>query len=808
MANMFNQLKKDLKYELIGLVFLVLALFSMISLLTFNTETMATASAGAGALGELVYRILSTMAGQGKFLLPVFLLYLGLKIMIEKAKLVITRQALGFLSAYLILLVFLQLILVSNDSDWEAGWDGQGGGLLGASIAILLKTVFGTIGTYIVLGAIVLAGILFVFELSLVDLVRKAVRFLHRHGGVSREKLREFLYTTVQEEEPLPQNSKEKRSRRTKFKESEALPTMPVQEEPIDTVADENDLPFIFIEHTDNDVPQWLQGQDEPEPIPVQEREQRYAQPVSTVAGAWKDDTLVQSLGAVAPVASPTPAPSLTSAAAVSRLASSVTDESYELPPLSLLHRVMRTKSPRLSQDITENVHILEETLESFGVKVKVAQVSRGPAITRYEVQPAPGVKVSRITGLADDIALSLAAGAVRIEAPVPGKSVVGIEVPNKEIMAVTFREVLEGPEFQQAASKLTIALGKDIAGTPIVAELAKMPHLLIAGATGAGKSVCMNSLICSILFKAKPSEVKFLMVDPKMVELTQYNGIPHLIAPVVTDAKKASTALKWIVSEMENRYELFASTGVKDITRYNQMKQRENPDLMQPAMPYVVVLIDELADLMMVAAADVEDAICRLAQMARAAGIHLVVATQRPSVDVITGLIKANIPSRIAFAVSSQTDSRTILDQAGAEKLLGRGDMLFSPVGTNKPMRVQGCYVSDQEVEDLVDYLKNQGIPEYQEGILKEQERVETAESADDPLFVDAVRVLLDSGQASISMLQRRLRVGYARAARLVDIMEQRGIVGGYEGSKPRELLITAAQFEARYGKTQSQDE
>ena len=388
--------------------------------------------------------------------------------------------------------------------------------------------------------------------------------------------------------------------------------------------------------------------------------------------------------------------------------------EDFKLPPLEILQFPTRLNSQRMNKDITDNVKTLEETLENFGVKARVTQVSRGPSITRYEIQPAPGIKVSRIVNLADDIALSLAALQVRIEAPIPGKAAVGIEVPNEEIATVALREVLETHLFRESASKLTIALGKDIAGNPIVADLAKMPHLLIAGATGSGKSVCMNAIITSILFKARPDEVKLLMIDPKVVELSNFNGIPHLISPVVTDTKKAATSLRWVVHEMENRYELFAALGVKDIMRYNQVRRPEDGKEKFPLLPYIVVLIDELADLMMVAPADVEDAICRLAQMARAAGIHLVVATQRPSVDVITGVIKANITSRIAFAVSSQTDSRTILDMGGAERLLGRGDMLFYPTGMAKPLRVQGVYVSDQDVEKLVNFLKEQKKPQY----------------------------------------------------------------------------------------------
>ncbi|MGB9791500.1 MAG: DNA translocase FtsK [Thermacetogeniaceae bacterium] len=476
--------------------------------------------------------------------------------------------------------------------------------------------------------------------------------------------------------------------------------------------------------------------------------------------------------------------------------------QNYNLPPLSLLTRPLKVKSNRLNKEIIENVRILEETLESFGVKASVTQVHLGPAITRYEIQPAPGVKVSKIVRLADDIALSLAAPDVRIEAPIPGKAAIGIEVPNKEVAIVHLREILESTEFQEAESKLSIALGKDIAGNPVVADLTKMPHLLLAGATGSGKSVCLNTIICSILFKATPDEVKFLMIDPKMVELITYNGIPHLIAPVVTDPKKAASALKWVVDEMENRYELFASHGVRDIIRYNsQFSCDEESSHRQ--LPYIVVVIDELADLMMIAPVEVEDAICRIAQMARAAGIHLVVATQRPSVDVITGIIKANIPSRIAFAVSSQIDSRTILDINGAEKLLGKGDMLFLPVGAIKPIRIQGALVTEREIEEIVAYLSKQGMPSYLTEFNNTEENTPAKQNDfGDPLFLDAAKLVIEVGHASASLIQRRFRVGYARAARIIDILEEKGIIGPYEGSKPREVLITPEQFYRYFGK------
>lgn len=478
-----------------------------------------------------------------------------------------------------------------------------------------------------------------------------------------------------------------------------------------------------------------------------------------------------------------------------------ISHSNYNLPPLELLRKPLKVKSSRLNKELIENVRILEETLESFGIKICVSEVHKGPAITRYEIQPAPGVKVSRIMRLADDIALSLAAVAVRIEAPIPGKAAMGIEVPNKEIATVCLREILETNEFQDAASPLTIALGKDIAGNPIITDLSKMPHLLIAGATGSGKSVCLNTIICSILYKTAPSEVKLLMIDPKMVEMITYNGIPHLVAPVVTEPKKASSALRWAVKEMENRYELFASLGVRDIIRYNQ-QIREQKQSHQKPLPYIVVIIDELSDLMIISPVDVEDAICRLAQMARAAGIHLVIATQRPSVDVITGVIKANIPSRIAFAVSSQTDSRTILDLGGAEKLLGRGDMLFIPVGAIKPLRIQGALVTEKEVEETVDYLVKQGDPTYLAEFPVQQE--DTSEEIDygDVLFFDAAKLVIETGHASASLLQRRLRVGYTRAARLIDILEAKGIVGPFEGSKPRDVLMTSDQFYRYFGR------
>lgn len=469
-----------------------------------------------------------------------------------------------------------------------------------------------------------------------------------------------------------------------------------------------------------------------------------------------------------------------------------VENASYELPPITLLSFPRQTDQSGEYELIHANAAKLERTFQSFGVKARVTQVHLGPAVTKYEVHPDVGVKVSKIVSLSDDIALALAAKGIRIEAPIPGKSAIGIEVPNSEVAIVSLREVLESKQNGKPDAPLLIGLGRDITGEAVMAELNKMPHLLVAGATGSGKSVCINGIITSILMRAKPHEVKMMMIDPKMVELNVYNGIPHLLAPVVTDAKKASQALKKVVSEMERRYELFSHTGTRNIEGYNDHVKRSNAEeeAKQPLLPFIVVIVDELADLMMVASSDVEDSITRLAQMARAAGIHLIIATQRPSVDVITGVIKANIPSRIAFAVSSSTDSRTILDMGGAEKLLGRGDMLYLPVGASKPVRVQGAFLSDDEVEEIVDFVITQQKAQYQEEMIPD-ENPSNYSKVEDDLYEEAVDLIIEMQTASVSMLQRRFRIGYTRAARLIDEMELRGVVGAYEGSKPRTVLI-----------------
>ena len=480
-------------------------------------------------------------------------------------------------------------------------------------------------------------------------------------------------------------------------------------------------------------------------------------------------------------------------------------DDNYEYPPVELLSKGTKKAIKGGAKALTDVATRLQKTLYSFGVQAKVENVSVGPAITRYELKPAEGVRVSKIANLADDIALNLAAETIRIEAPIPGKQAVGIEVPNTEKETVHFRDVVESDDFQDAKSKLSVALGKDVAGNMAIADIAKMPHALIAGATGSGKSVCINTIITSIIYKAKPSEVKFVMVDPKVVELSVYNGIPHLLIPVVTDPKKAAGALAWAVQEMDNRYNVFAQKGVRDLKGYNALAEKEEG---MGKFPQIVIIIDELADLMMVAAKEVEDSICRLAQKARAAGMHLIIATQRPSVDVITGIIKANVPSRIAFSVSSQVDSRTILDQVGAEKLLGKGDMLFYPSGASKPSRVQGAFVSDEEVEKIVSFVKSNGEATYSEDILESIENSNktdkelAAEAGDpdddtDPFLMEAIEVVVETGQASTSFIQRRFKVGYARAGRIIDQMEERGVISGYQGSKPRQVLMTMERWQ-----------
>ncbi len=740
---MLKRLNDEIKSEILGITLAVLGVLGVFSL--FYPYS--------GLLSSFVYGFLKSTAGEGRYLPPVILILVGARLVSRRSRIVISERMYGATLLCLVALSFLHLIIPLEDS-FNVGAAGDGGGLIGALISYILRKSFGVFGTYIILSAAGLVAMLLLTNLSLATMVGKLINKVRKIFKKGFQGVAGFLFTEIEDNQE--NNSDSPVIIDHEGEQFTILETPPAAEKQL-----KNDR-----ENTGNSKSLKKRGK-------VSKGVKIFDNSFNKIQD---NDQII-----LTPTSNQEQLPE---------------NPAYKLPSLSILSRPYRVKNVRLNKDISENIRILEETMESFGVKVKVIQVSRGPAITRYEIRPPSGVKVSRIVNLAEDIALSMAAPGVRIESPIPGKAAVGIEVPNREISKVHLRELLETQEFTGSGSKLTIALGKDIAGNPVVADLAKMHHLLIAGATGSGKSVCLNTLIASILFKAGPDEVKFLIIDPKMVELTTYNGIPHLTSPVITDPKKAAGALRWAVREMEHRYELFAAAGVRDIARYNRIfKKREKDGDRQ--IPMIVVIIDELADLMMIAPADVEDAVCRLAQMARAAGIHLVVATQRPSVDVITGLIKANIPSRISFAVSSQIDSRTILDVTGAEKLLGKGDMLFFPVSASKPVRVQGAYLSDREVEDLVNYLKKQAEPVYYDKILTETTKEESCLEFEDELLPRAVHILIEVGHASISMLQRRLHIGYARAARLIDIMEKRGIVGGYEGSKPRAVLMTLEQYD-----------
>lgn len=749
MAKANTQIKDGVKYEIIGIIFLALAVLCVAGLFTKTT----------GLVGDKAIAMVTAITGDGRFLLPLVLAFYGVKLIIERKKSELSARSFGILALFLIIMIFMHLWSIDFSKSpgykavFQAGYDGKGGGLIGALFSFIGYKLFGTLGLNIILVAATIVTLVLITDISVNTIFKQSWEKFKILSNKIKADLVEFLFTENEEEPKKP-------AKKIKSKE---------KTHPIIFDADQfnNEQPVTGTTEAEKSSPQ-INFYNE------SEEKKQVDTPVT------EDDI------------------DLTNMEINDQGQLALRHDEFQLPPITLLSRTLKLKNTRMNKDITENIHTLEDTLESFGIKAKITQVSRGPAITRYEIAPAPGVKVSRIVSLADDIALNLAASDVRIEAPIPGKAAVGIEVPNKEVSMVHMRELLESQEFVNSKSKLTVGFGKDIAGNPILADLAKMPHLLIAGATGSGKSVCMNTLITSILFKARPDEVKFLMIDPKMVELTNYNGIPHLMSPVVTDSKKAATALRWIVREMEKRYEMFAGAGVKDIERYNNLLAKDGD---ANILPQVVVVIDELADLMMVAPADVEDAICRLAQMARAAGIHLVVATQRPSVDVITGLIKANIPSRISFAVSSQIDSRTILDMAGAEKLLGKGDMLFFPTGASKPLRVQGAFLSDKEVDDLVNFLKKQGQPDYKEIPYTVETKTNHEAPEDDELLPQAVKIFIESGQASISMLQRRLRIGYTRAARLIDIMEERNIVGPYEGSKPRTILMSLDQYHNTFG-------
>lgn len=641
-----------------------------------------------------------------------------------------------------------------------------GGGMFGAIMFATCYFLFDEVGAYIIGMILILLGVLCITNKHIGEVLAPIGRILRRQFQVMQGDYKDW-----QTKRATEKTEKKKPSRTRSERHVQDVPELVEHIEEVDVA------PPIISNFTENyatpdPISEELPEATQEEPLPMQEEQPQRK----------KGEKIVESLSGE------TTAPPMHF--------SDVENKDYKLPSLELLKFPNNKQVTNENETIYENARKLERTFQSFGVKAKVTKVHRGPAVTKYEVYPDMGVKVSKIVSLSDDLALALAAKDIRIEAPIPGKSAVGIEVPNSEVAVVTLREVLDSKANNHPEEKLLIGLGRDITGEAVLARLNKMPHLLVAGATGSGKSVCINGIITSILMRAKPHEVKLMMIDPKMVELNVYNGVPHLLTPVVTDPKKASQALKKVVNEMERRYELFAHSGTRNIEGYNEYVKQHNEqsEAKQPELPYIVVIVDELADLMMVASSDVEDAIMRLAQMARAAGIHLIIATQRPSVDVITGVIKANIPSRIAFAVSSQTDSRTILDTGGAEKLLGRGDMLFVPIGASKPVRVQGAFLSDDEVEKIVEYVVAQQKAQYQEDMIP-QDVQETKQEIEDNLYDEAVQLVVDMQTASVSMLQRRFRIGYTRAARLIDAMEMNGVVGPYEGSKPREVLVKDIQ-------------
>ena len=717
--------------------------------------TIGIFSVKSGLFGQLLKQVFVGLFGIGGYIVPFGAIILGIFYMqgsFDK----FYRLLIYGLSFIFMLVVFFHLLSYGDDTSLSllslsylesASW--QNGGYIGAMIARVTLTLLGLYGSYILL--VVLYGIwlLLLTQFPIFSWINEQIVNqieLYKH----KKKLK----------------VKPKRERKVKTIAQEALPILEEEnlEREYQQAQEVAEAPIAFFDGTS----QSYEDEDVLQLSKVNSSSEDVLTSVKSTHKMTHDEIVKEQPHISFETEGDVPV--------------------YKAPPVSLLKKVATQQDKEASKKSLSNARKLEETLGSFGVEAKVTQIHRGPSVTRYELQPKQGVKVSKIVNLADDIALNLAASNIRIEAPIPGKAAVGIEVANATSEIVYLRDVIDSDRFLAFPSKLAFALGKDIAGKPIIADIGKMPHILIAGATGSGKSVCINTLITSIIYKATPQEVKLIMIDPKVVELSIYNGIPHLLIPVVTDPKKAAGALFWAVNEMTRRYNLFAENNVRDMKGYN-----EKQELAGDRLPQIVIIIDELADLMMTGAKEVEDAICRLAQMARAAGIHLVIATQRPSVDVITGVIKANIPSRLAFAVSSGTDSRTILDMVGAEKLLGKGDMLFYPVGESKPIRIQGAFISDQEVESIVNTIKTDRV-DYEKSVMETLENVaapvSTADEEADELLEKAVEFAADKEKLSISMLQRYFRIGFNRAARLMDALEARGVVGPDEGSKPRKVL------------------
>ncbi len=775
---------------------------------------LSLAGKSSGFLGGPLSAGLKALTGEfGAWLVAALTVWFGLYLIylrFHRRPFYWGRRASGLLMLLLAAELLLQLWYqapLPNGGDLENALAGTGGGLIGFGLAWPLTKVFGMAGRWVVLVTAALVGIVLNTEWTLGSFLNWSKERLVDGARGAKGAAGEFYdlvksrptETEVGEPSPRPARKAATEELNTigESRRKHAAEPAPVKPEPRPT-AEAAKEPVTPIIRRPDPMP-------EPAPVDLAARASKSVKAASEKAAekGIKGDEVQ-------------PVPLVPTAKGQLAIDPDRLGNAYQLPSIAMLPKPQPKAGQASHQDHLARAQLLERTLKTFGVEARVIEISPGPAVTRYELQPGEGVRVNKFTNLADDLALALAAEDIRIEAPIPGKAAVGIEVPNKERLSVHVREVLETPAFLNAASKLSVGFGKDQAGNPVVGDLGKMPHLMIAGSTGSGKSVCMNTIICSLLFKARPDEVKMMMIDPKMVELSTYNGIPHLMAPVITDVKKAAGYLKGAVKEMETRYELFAAAGARNIQQYNQMCLDDpGPDPEHPRrpLPYIVIFVDELADLMMVAPVDVEDAICRLAQMARACGMHLVIATQSPRVDVITGLIKANIPSRVAFAVSSQVDSRVIMDYAGAERLLGKGDMLYHPSGYSKAVRVQGAFIHEKEIDQIVTFVKQQAKPVF----TAQEVAVDTSgkrggagsagggaaggegetSSAVDAVFPQACRVVVEHGQASVSILQRRLRCNYTKAARLIDMMEERGFVGPHQGSKPREVLLTMPQWQ-----------
>lgn len=750
---------------------------------------IAIYSSLAGILSALAQRVSYAVIGVGANALPIYLIYFGFQYIKTRGKIEFNKNFTGITILVVVVMLVFGIINIQSldvESDFFENINLiisdnakiMHGGIISYLICYPLYRAIGVLGTYIILLAFSIIALILVFDITLYDLGLKA----YNKG----EKIRE--------------NRRKKLKRRGKIQEkqkSENFINIVEKDESQPKIQNEKEA-FLSGVNKKIKILDFMKETDEDDEIKPQVK--------SEISSDIQIDGLFER-GVPNNVRKRESLDNEVKAVVNKEIQEQISEQKelkeYKYPSVELLKLNINTKlNSSDKKELIENANKLEEILSNFGVDAKVTQVTKGPSVTRFELQPSPGVKVSKIVNLADDIALGLAASGIRIEAPIPGKAAVGIEVPNGKQTPVFLREVLENDEFINSKKKLAFALGKDISGKCVVGDLSKMPHTLIAGATGSGKSVCINSLIISILYKYNPDEVKLLMVDPKVVELNVYNGIPHLLIPVVTDPKKAAAALNWAVNEMTNRYKLFAESGVRNMESYNELY---NKGIIEKKLPYIVVIVDELADLMMVCPNDVEDYIGRLAQMARAAGMHLVIATQRPSVDVITGVIKANIPSRISFAVSSQIDSRTILDSSGAEKLLGKGDMLYYPVGESKPLRVQGCFISEEEVEQVVSFIKSEeGNTNYEEDIIDHINNASDSKSLDgnekgddvDELLNEVINVVVEYGQASTSFIQRKFRIGFNRASRIMDQLEERGIISEKDGSRPRQILITRQQL------------